>query len=122
MIMPRFLIAKYAADLRRMEPRNFGVIVWSPHGVSAKFIGEQTDGKVRAAASIVRPDDRRAYKQWIAYWRAMIVKDAIMTRHGLVHRSSPEFPDVLRSKAKPQFLLVDGGTLLDEVAGADLTE
>ena len=29
MATPRFLIAKYAPDLRRMEPRNIGVIVWN---------------------------------------------------------------------------------------------
>lgn len=45
---PRYLIAKYIPDLRRMEPRNIGVIVWSPQGVAARFAAEKadTDGDV----------------------------------------------------------------------------
>jgi hypothetical protein len=39
---PRFLIAKYVEDVRRMEPRNIGVIPWA--GLEPK-VEKKTKGK-----------------------------------------------------------------------------
>ena len=35
---PKYLIAKYIPDLNRMEPRNIGIVVWSPEGIEARFL------------------------------------------------------------------------------------
>lgn len=120
--MPRFLIAKYAPDLHRMEPRNFGVIAWSNGAVYAKFLGETRDGKVRPP-HMVRPDARLAYRQWIQYWRLQIAKSALnLSGHGDVRRDSPEFVDALLAKSKEQFMLVEGGRLLREIEKAELPD
>ncbi len=122
MTLPKFLIAKYAPDLRRMEPRNFGLIAWSPEAVSARFLGESPDGGIRAPA-FVHPDTRHAYKQWVEYWRLMINKKSITTKTGdEAKQSDPRFLDVLRSKVKPQFFLVDAGSLMEAVDPQDFEE
>ena len=34
----KYLFAKYIADLHCFEPRNIGVIVWSPTSMEARFL------------------------------------------------------------------------------------
>ena len=34
----QYLLAKYIPDMHRFEPRNIGVIVWSPDGIEARFL------------------------------------------------------------------------------------
>src|SRR4051812_28985393 len=103
----RFLLAKYAPDLRRMEPHNCGVVVWSPEGMAARFLGEQADGKIRPPG-FVESDGRHGYREWVHYWKEMLSRPEIKTAKGVaVPKSSPEFLDVLRSKSKLHFMLVD---------------
>ena len=118
----QILIAKYAADLIRMEPRNAGVVVWSPEGIVARFLGEQSDGKVRAPG-IVPKEDRHAYKEWISYWRIMLSKDEIKSDSGeRIHKSSPDFIRILQSKSKSSFMLVDAGFMRGTVNANELSE
>jgi len=116
----RFLVAKYARDLKRMEPRNFGVIVWQNGHVGAMFAGESEDEEIRPPKALhVR--DKQTYRQWIAYWRSCLESDQIEVGRGhKADRESPEFVDLLRSTANGNYMLVDGGYVLDAVKQQDI--
>lgn len=122
--VPRFLIAKYVPDLGRMEPRNIGVVVWTPEAVDARFAAEMAgrpgivDG--RSIPSFVTSP--AAYRQWIAFWRAELSRTVIEPIEGgdRVARGSPGFLDVLAGSGRGNFLLADGGFLLDAVGPDEL--
>ena len=123
MSQTRILIAKFAPDLRRMEPRNFGVVVWSSGTIVARFAGEKTVG----GKSIVQPpahlhvESANAYRQWVEYWRLMMSRATIKGEDGVARkRAEPEFVDILKSKSREQFMLVEGGYLLDSYTKKDL--
>lgn len=65
----RYLVAKYVPDLRRMEPKNIGVVVWSDGVVAARFAAEcpEKSGTVddRCVPGFVR--SLSAYKQWVRF-------------------------------------------------------
>lgn len=121
MTPPRFLIAKYAPDLHRMEPRNFGVIAWSDGNIAARFLGESPGGKLKPPHMVAR-DARDAYGQWIEYWRLQMSKPTLELRGGAtVARGCPEFLDAIKAKSKPQFMLVEAGALLEPLPAEELT-
>ena len=68
-----WLIAKYIPDVRRREPRNVGIILFTDKGAISKFHGED-DGR-KAKTKKVRSSDN--YKAWIAYWRRTAAKGDI---------------------------------------------
>ena len=111
MVTPRFLIAKYAPDLRRMEPRNMGVIVWNEGTVAAKFLGESGDSLRR-----LHLNSPRVYREWIDFWRCEINKPKLrLATRGEVERASPEFVDAILSTSRQNYMLVDGGFLLESL-------
>ena len=122
---PRYLIAKYIPDLGRMEPRNIGVVVWSPDGVEARFLAEKADrpGEVdgRSIPSFVT--STHAYKQWVQFWQSELARPELQPLRGKggVARHLPEFLDVLRDTGRGDFVLAEGGFLLDPVPGEDLS-
>jgi hypothetical protein len=115
----RYLIAKYIPDLRRGEPRNIGVVVWTPYGIAARFAAEkpglpgEVDG--RSIPSFV--SSANAYKQWIQFWHDEIAKPELapVTGGQPINRSLPEVLEVLSQSGKGNFALVEGGLLLDPV-------
>lgn len=113
----RYFVAKYIPDLLRNEPRNFGVILWTPEGVVARFLAEKRDrpGEVdgRSIPSFVSNDQN--YRYWIRYLRTAINKPAIEPVRGgaSVPRSAPEFLDVLAQSGRGSYQLVDGGEFVD---------
>ncbi|MGP0067620.1 MAG: hypothetical protein ACLQGP_28995 [Isosphaeraceae bacterium] len=121
---PRYLIAKYVPDLRRMEPRNIGVIVWTPGAMDARFVAEKLDrpGQLdgRSIPSFVTSAD--ALRQWVGFWRREIEKPEIepVTGGTRVARSSPEFLSALMSGNRGNFQLVEGGFLLDPLEPEEL--
>lgn len=120
---PRYLLAKYIADLDRMEPNNIGVIVWSPDDVEARFLAEKTDqpGVIdgRSIPSVVTSSS--AYRQWIEFWRAELQKPEIEIADGTkVPQGSPKFLDALQSWNRGNFVLADAGVLIDHVDADDL--
>jgi hypothetical protein len=120
MNLPRVLIAKYAPDLHRMEPRNFGVIAWSSGQVAARFLGELPGGKVKPPETVPL-DLRDAYRQWIHYWRHEMAKPTLdVAGQGTVARDRPEFLEAIKAKSKPQFMLVEAGALMEAVPGDEL--
>jgi hypothetical protein len=121
---PKYLLAKFIPDLDRFEPRNIGVVVWSPHGVEARFLAERpgASGGIddRSIPSFVT--DRSAYHQWIQFWQAELQKPEIETSDGRrIARSTPEFLEALQSWNRGNFHLAEGGMLLDPLDDDDLT-
>ena len=107
----RFLIAKYAPDLSRMEPKNIGVIVWQAGYTDSLFLGE--DPASRVFTGIPRRlgvKDSANYQRWIVSWRRQLNKPALELDHGkIINRESPEFVDGLREWTRAHYMLVDGG-------------
>jgi hypothetical protein len=118
----RFLIAKYVPDIRRMEPRNVGVVVWSEQGVSARFAGETLNGRHQVLPpKHLEVRSRSSYQQWVKFWRYQLDQSRVRNRDGgWVDRHDPAFVDALCEKSKPQYLLVDAGVMLR--AADDLEE
>ncbi len=126
MMTPQYFLAKYVPDLTRMEPRNVGVLVWTPEAVDARFLAEKPDrpGEVdgRSIPSFIT--NAQVYKQWVAFWRKALDRWEIEpTRGGLaVPRSSPDFLDALAKKGRGNFLLARAGYLLDPVGHEELPD
>ena len=83
-----------------MEPRNFGVVVWSNGAIISRFAGETTVG----GRSVIRPpahlhmESANAYRQWVDYWRLMMSRSTIKGSDGVARkRSDPEFVEILSS-------------------------
>jgi hypothetical protein len=120
----QYLLAKYIPDMHRFEPRNIGVIVWSPEGIEARFLAEnaQRPGEVdgRSIPAFVTSDS--AYKQWVRYWREALSANSIEPIRGgeLIPASSPAFIEALQQTGKGNFVIADAGVLLDEVGVDDL--
>src|ERR1700690_3094866 len=103
----KYLLVKYIPDVHRFEPRNIGVILWSPLGVEARFVAEHTSrpGEVdgRSIPSFVT--SASAYKQWVRYWRDAISAEAIQPPGGgeLVLASSLAFVEALQQTSRGNF-------------------
>jgi hypothetical protein len=124
--LPRFLIAKYVPDVFRNEPRNIGVVLWSPDGVAARFAGERADapGEINDAdvpPFVVSPV---AYKQWVRYWRRELSSECVRPTAGgpPVGRSAPEYLDALRETGPGNYLLTDGGRFAEPVPAVELPQ
>ena len=61
--LPKYLVAKYVSDPRRMEPRNIGVVLWASGRVAARFLESDE-------AEFV--GDKKTYARWIDYWRGLL--------------------------------------------------
>ena len=119
----QFLLAKYIPDLQRFEPRNIGVIVWTPDGIAARFLAEYPErpGEVDGRR---KPDffkSLKAYRQWVRFWRKMIDQaEKERLAHGVTRRIGPDILERLKGSGKGNFMLVDGGFLLDHVPAYEL--
>lgn len=122
MSSPRFLVAKYTPDLRRMEPRNIGVVVWSDGRIAARFAGEHTNGTAKIdPPTHLHVQSKSVYRKWIAYWREILARPALPDETGrTIDRREPEFVNLIRGKSKQQFRLVDGGEFLQAIPNHDL--
>ncbi len=122
MIAPKYLLAKYIPDLMRQEPRNIGVVLWSQEGVEARFIAEKEYREIdgRSIPSFVSSPS--AYRQWIEYWREQISSDEIQDPRAqkTARKSSDQFLEVLKLSNKGNFVLADGGILMEPVTSSEL--
>lgn len=120
----KYLLAKYIADLHRFEPRNIGVIVWSPLGVEARFLAEHPGrpGEVDGRSLPGFVTSLSAYKQWVRYWRNAVSGETFKPAEGgePVLVSSAAFMEALQQTNRGNFVIVEGGDLLDEVRGEEL--
>lgn len=107
-----FLIAKYAPDLKRMEPRNVGIIAWADGLTASKFLGDSEGGKKRSLPRRVGVVDAQNYYEWVASWRKELSRNALELSHGkFIDRSSPEFIEGLREWSAGNYMLVNGGVV-----------
>lgn len=116
----RFALAKYVPDLQRMEPRNLGVVVWAEGGiVASRFLGENSKNHL----AIVERESRRAYRQWLTYWKYYLNSHQISDKQGnLIERTKSEFFDALLHKSKEQFRLVDSGHFSHKLSENELAD
>lgn len=120
---PRYALAKYIPDLDRMEPRNIGVIVWSPDGIESRFLAQKVDQPEtldgRSIPSFITSP--AAYRQWIEFWQSELRKPEIQTPEGqTAPQGSPDFLAALQRWNRGNFVLADAGVLLDHVDADNL--
>ena len=128
-----FMVAKYIADRRRMEPRNIGVIAWHDGVVAGRFAGE--DEWTMKPPKLVDREARKAYQTVVTSWRLQFSKLHLPIGRGRedVPRSSPDFLIALARYSQENFVIVSGGhatatpvgsTLIDAINGlyADLVD
>jgi hypothetical protein len=109
----RYLIAKYAPDLQRLEPINIGVILWTPKGVGTHFV------PVESVRSFIK--DRNTYSRWTDHWSRLARGDSVSLYGGsAVKRSSSKFLDAILKTQKGHYLLFDAGVVTDEVRTGDV--
>ena len=126
MSAPKYLLVKYIADLHRFEPRNIGVIVTCGSGAEARFAGEFSDrpGEVdgRSIPSFVT--SASAYKQWVRYWRDVFLAGRLTVPASgeVVDVTSPGFAEALQETSRGNFVVVDAGTVLDEISAEELPD
>jgi hypothetical protein len=110
------MLAKFVPDLHRVEPRNIGVVVWDNGKVAHRFLGGYQNRI--DPPKFVPEESRHAYREWVTFWRTQLGRKTIRKRSGSrVKRESPEFIEVLSSKSKPRFMLVEAAKLFDPLNG-----
>lgn len=114
---PKYYIAKYIPDLRRGEPRNIGIVLWTADRTIARFLAEEPDspGKVDGRSLQGFIGSTSAYKQWVAFWQSEIAKDEVVPTGSTerVAKGCAQFVEALASFSKGNFFLAEGGFLLD---------
>jgi hypothetical protein len=114
MAIARYILAKYAPDLARMEPRNIGVVVWH-NGVFAKIFLDAKD------AASIGVGDETTYERWMAYWSRLLTSDEVRPRRGKpVPVSDAASIDAFISTQKGNYMLVDAGEIIKPLKKADL--
>lgn len=124
MAAAQFLIAKYLPDVFRDEPRNIGVVLWSPYGVVARFVGENPEAPGEVDDAQIPPfiASPPTYKRWVKYWRRELDKSSIRPARGgpPVARTDPAFLSVVGQAGPSNYLLAGGGMLVDPVPAVEL--
>jgi hypothetical protein len=116
-----FLVAKYAPDLKRMEPRNIGIILWSNGLTASRFFGDSATDSHLKLPKAVGVADVGNYRDWIGSWRRELSKPALeLSRGRFVDRSSADYVEGFRELANGNYMLVYGGTV--ELRGAAVSE
>lgn len=120
----KYLLAKYIPDLHRFEPRNIGIVVWSPLGIEARFLAEHPSrpGEVDGRSIPNFVTSPSAYKQWVRYWRDSISTNSIQPLGGgqLVNSRSLEFIEALQQTTRGNFAVVEAGSVLEAVEEDEL--
>ena len=64
---------------------------------------------------------RKTYERWVSYWQGLIAEPTITPLRGeAVSKSEPEFLDALCKTQQGNYLLYDGGQVIDKIAGKQL--
>jgi len=112
--VPRYIVAKYAPDLHRMEPKNIGVIVWAAGHAASKFLESEDADFVT---------DPKVFDRWVRFWEAQTRETAIRIGHRKpVPRNDPAFVDEFCRTQKGNFLLFDGGRVHEDLAASNLED
>lgn len=98
-----------------MEPVNIGIITWARGLASLQML------PVDEAAPIV--NDTVVYKRWTDHWTRIINSEAIETRNGKpVSRSAPEYVDEILKTQKGNYILIDGGEIVDRITAKNISD
>jgi hypothetical protein len=117
----RYIVAKYVPELLRNEPRNVGVIVWTPEKVDARFWGENGGGDVDGRKVPEWVQSQPTYKEWVHFWRNCIVHGAVQTKDKTIHADTVKFLDALKEQTgNANYILGDTGSVTDEIEPSDL--
>ena len=111
----RFLIAKYAPDVARMEPRNVGVVVWHAGHVATKFLAPE-------AARFVEKETRPNFSRWVSFWERQARAEFLERHRKSVPRANPSFLDALLIHQEENYILDDAGVVMDPVTPGELPE
>jgi hypothetical protein len=122
---PSYLIAKFVPDLFRNEPVNIGIIVWSEGATACRFVGATGAGGIDGRC--VPGELKQAlssYKQWVEAWTRMLKKDHLkeIGKREKIIRSDLKFLDALQSTGRGNYILEQGGQLLEEVEGSKVDD
>lgn len=110
----RFLIARYISDLERQEWRNIGVIVWTQGKVASRFV-EPSD--------VDFLHDEENYRRWVAYWQNLCGQKRLQIFNDPpVTNKTPRFLKALQRTQNGNYLLTQGGEVLDHVSAATVDE
>ena len=120
-VASRFFVAKHIPDLLRYEPRNVGVILWTPYGAASRFVGERADGTLDLRCCPPFVEDAQIYKQWVDYWRGLLKADVgLQELVGPLERiDDANLPKLLTRASKEHWLLAPGGVIFDPIAEKD---
>jgi hypothetical protein len=109
----RYLIAQYAADPRRMETRNIGVVLWAEGRAEARFLGDND------AAEFV--NDLATYRRWVSFWHTRVYGQEItVPGEPPVSKQEPAFVDALLRTQKGNYLLFDAGFVAEPIEQEDI--
>lgn len=109
---PQFILAKYAPDLNRMEPRNIGVFLWAKGEIVARFLDASDAGFVI---------DKSDYTEKVNHWLKLIQESSIKPMRGAaVLKKQPECLDALIATQEDNFILVHSGELLDSIPKGEI--
>ena len=113
--MPRYLVAKYVADPKRTEPVNIGVVVWANGHTAMRFLGSDE--------SVALVNDVKDYNRRLEHWGNVLSKDSIETgNRGDIAKKSPDFIDAFSDTRKGNYILADGGEILDKVIARNVKD
>jgi len=111
----RYAVAKYVPDMRRMEPRNIGIVVWSHGTTGFKFMVDED------ARTFV--NDYAAYDRWVTYWGKILAADAVKPRRSEpVPKHDKNYFDAFLKTQKGNYRLFDGGESVEAVAADDVQD
>ncbi len=107
----QYLVAKYAPDLDRMEPKNIGVIFWADGRVRTRFANPEAVG--------LQVDDGN-YVRWITYWQRLAGEKRIQIedRRAASVKSRRYMQEFLRAQ-RGNYILESGGEIADPVNNID---
>lgn len=110
----RYLVARFVPDLRRNEPRNIGVMLWTRTRVASKFLPTE-----RAEAFGV---DAPMYSRWVNFWTSTCDAGNLdLGRDGVVlAKKTSDFMDALLDTQRANFQLVSRGFVKESIPKADV--
>ena len=113
---PRYMIAQYMASRWRMETRNLGVVLWTPHHVTALFRGEDEE----KPGTLLKKDmpeflqGNPDYIFWLSTWRNILLSGRTLPfENEQLLPSDPLYPDALKTVSNEFFYFLEGGLLVD---------
>jgi hypothetical protein len=115
--LPRYFVAKHISDLQRMEPKNIGVIVWTPAAVAGRFLAERPGAPGDVDGRSIPPfvASASAYKQWVSFWRSELV-----AKPAAPGKALSSWVENLKRNSRGSFWLADGGVILGDAEVRDI--